>query len=239
MRVLARALQFVRSLPRISLRWVATGLFGFGFVAVALRAVDSPWHISANSVREFEDPQFDQWRLARNPHPPKPPEHSPPYSDPDVEIGERDIWIQRRLIEPPRSHGGEVGALTIEALGGTANLPGGFEIELAAAGLWVPGDEQVLRYFDPTTGESVSDIPNLPPIVSDFLDDNLQQPVLRLVFGGSGLRTWDGDLEAFDRRTQWPIASDFEKRARPVRFADIQLKIWHDTPVRGMLDVPC
>lgn len=237
--MLASAIQFARSIPRSSLRWVVAGLFVLGFIVVALRAIQSPWYISATAIREFEDPQFDQWLLTHTPPPPKKPEHSPPYSVPDVTIGERDIWIQRRLIEPPRSHGGEVGAMMIDAVAGTAKLPGDLEIELVAAGMWVPGSDEVLQYFDPHTGAPVAEYPDLPPIASEFLEDEMLQPVLRLVFAGSGMRTWNGDLEAFDRRTQWPVVSDFEKRARPVRFADVQLKIWHDTPLKVMLEVPC
>ncbi len=224
---------------RLHIRWVAAGLLVLGFVSVALRAIESPWSISATAVRKFEDPQFDRWGNARNPPPPKAPEHSPPYSIPDVEVGERDIWIQRRLIEPPRSHGGEVGALMIEAKGAIATLPGELEIELAATGLWIPGDEEVLRYFDPKTGKTVPGFPELPPIAPQFLNDPVQQPVLRLVFAGSGLRTWDGEVEAFDRRTHWPVISGSVKRSGPVRFADIQLKIWHDTPIQIMLELPC
>ncbi len=209
---------------------------------VVIQAVLSPWRISATAIRESADPTQDPWFQAWHPLPPNRPEPSPPYNRPDVTVSERDVWIQRRLIEPPRSHGGHVGASVVEANpAGVATLPGNLSLKLEKVGLWIPGDQSSnYRFFHPQTGEIEPTSPELARVPAALKTGSVLQPALRLVFSGSGARLWDGELQVFDGRTRWPVADQesllYDEAAAVL---DLRLTIWHDTPLKLMLSLPC
>ena len=235
---IGRVTLFRRYAPLLSR--ILAGLAVFACLAVGIRATLTPWHISATSIRENSAAAENSWDQAWNPQPPRKPDPGAPFAMPEVSVSERDVWIERRLIEPPRSHGGWTGATTIQANeNGEATLPGGYAIRLEMAGLWVPGDPTPeFRFFDPATGEPK---PALPEI-SRFQPTSFPfSPTLRLVFSGSGTDLWDRNAEVFDKRTHYRLdpglSPDGHRQMRPI--FDVPLGIWHDTPLAIMLRLPC
>ncbi|MEM7011568.1 MAG: hypothetical protein AAF585_08810 [Verrucomicrobiota bacterium] len=204
----------------------------------------TPWHRAGTEERVGNPTNDSFWEGATKPPESKRPDLPRNFEEITSERIDDEIWIRRENYEGPRYHGGELGVEPVFAEAGVAKLPGGTDLSLAGAVLFVPGHTTDIRFFDPSTGATLTEeqLSEYPESAKKFQPNAMiSSPTLRLIFRGpAAALVRDPISYVFDARTQWLVA-----HGGPIEFgdefvvSDVRLSLWHDTPLDVVIDVPC
>lgn len=206
----------------------------------------TPWSKSSTEIRAGNPTNDGFWKDDTEPAPLDRPLAPRAFEPITTDRVDDEIWIRRDAYEGPRYHGGEeLGARVVREEGGVVSLPGGTQLRLAAAGLFVPGFSERPVFFNPRTLEELSgeQLLGLPGAAQDFEPSpDPSSPTLRLIFDGSATpMVRNAVRRVYDARTQWAVGHGgaIESGEGGAIFADLHLALWHDTPLDVVLDVAC